>query len=260
MNKFEDEEKQEFNFIIINEKIKNNPQYLHDYLIDILENLLMEESFYIKKKYINPDYLLSIKNKELSPELRKSTINWMIMIFHKVFKFQEKTLFLCVQIIDRFLSKKLLNIEKTELLILSSLILASKHEEIEYINLTESLKLSKNKYSKEQIIAMEYEILKELNFEILIPNMIDYYNIYAIILNLSDIDKNKGLYLLNIVLSDYYMLEYPNFILALAAIKIVIKKKVKFLIEIIKDLFIKNNEDLCLNKIKNEKTIDIVCN
>ena len=123
----------------------------------------------------------------------------------------------------------------------------------------ESLQLSSNKFTKEQIINMEYDILNELNFELIIPNMNDYYNIYSIILNLSDIEKNKGLYLLNIVLVDYYMLEYPNFILALSVVKIIIKKSVKSIIQLLKDILIKNNDDIYLNMIKDEKTIDKVC-
>ena len=258
-NKENCEKEQEDYNIIKNEKIKNNPQFLCDYIIDILENFLIEETFYLKKQYINPDYLYSDNNTELTPEIRIISINWLIMINHKVFKFKENTLFLCIQIIDRFLSKKMLNIEKTELLILCALILASKHEEMDYVNMTESLQLSSNKFTKEQIINMEYEILNELNFEIIIPNMNDYYNVYAIIYNLSDIEKNRGLYLLNIVLCDYYLLEYPNFILALAVIKIIVKKSVKYLIEIIKDLMTKNNEDLYLDFIMDEKEIDKLC-
>ena len=258
--KSKDIEKKKDNYgIDLNEKIKNNPQYLSDYIIDILDNLLLEELYYIKNNYINSDYLFSLKNKELTPEIRLVSINWLIMIHHKVFKFKEKTLFLCVQIIDRFLSKKMLNIEKTELLILCSLILSSKHEEMDYVNMTESLQLCNNKFSKEQIINMEYEILYELNFEIIIPNMNDYYNIYAIILNLSDIEINKGLYLLNVVLVDYYMLEYPNYMLALAVVKIIIKKSVKILIEIVKDLIIKNNKlylDINLDEFKVDKICD----
>ena len=66
----------------------------------------MEESSYIKKGYINPDYLFSINNNEITPEIRLVSINWLIMILHKVFKFKESTLFLSVQLVDRFLTKK----------------------------------------------------------------------------------------------------------------------------------------------------------
>ena len=203
--------------------------------------------------------MFSINNTELTPGIRYASIDWLIMINHKIFKFKENTLFLCVQIIDRFLSKKIMNIKKTELLVLCSLILASKHEDINYVNMTESLQLSNNKFTKEEIIDMQYEILNELNFELIIPNMIDYYNIYTIILNLSEIEKNKGLYLLNIILIDYYMLEYPNFILSLSVIKIIIKKSINFLIEIIKDILVRNNEEIFLNMLKDEQIINEVC-
>ena len=250
--------KKEEKLFILDENIKNNPQYLGDYLIDILENLLLEESSYIQKKYINPDYLFNINNSELTPEIRLISINWIIMVHHKVFKFKENTLFLTVQLIDRFLSKKLLNLAKTELLLLCSLILASKHEEINYVNMNESLQLSSNKFSKKEIVDMEYEILNKLNFEIITPNMNEYYNIFAILLNLSDNEKIKGLYMLNIILVDFYMLEYPNFILALGVIQVVNNKSVTNIVEIIKDILIKNNDEMCLNKIKDEKIIDIV--
>ena len=244
---------------MLDDKVKNDPQYLSDYIFDILENLLIEESSYIKKNYINPDYLLNINNNELTPTIRLVSINWIIMIHHKVFDFKESTLFLTVQIIDRFLSKKMLNLEKTELLLLCSLILASKHEEIDYVNMNESLQLSSNRFTKEEIINMEYEILNQLNFEIIIPNMNDYFNIFSLILNMSEIEKNKCLYLLNIILIDFYMLEFPNYILALAVIKIISKRSIKYLVEMVKDIFINNNDDIGLNKFKDEKIIDIVC-
>ena len=258
----EEEEKENLNNKLLNmldNKIKKNPQYLGDYLFDILENFLIEESSFIKRKYINPDYLLNINNCELTPTIRLVSINWIIMIHHKVFEFKENTLFLTVQLIDRFLSKKMLNLEKTELLLLCSLIIASKHEEIDYVNMNESLQLSSNRFTKQEIINMEYEILNQLDFEIITPNIYEYYNIFSTILNMTEIDKNKGLYLLNIILVDFYMLEYPNFILALAVTKIIHKESIKNIVDIIKDIFIKNNDDIGLNRFKDESIIDIVC-
>ena len=251
---------EEENQYLINENIQKNPQYLCEYLFDILENLLLEESSYIKKKYINPDYLFSVNNNDITPEIRLVSINWLIMILHKVFKFKENTLFLSVQLVDRFLTKKMLSLDKTELLLLTSLLIASKHEEIDYVNMKEALQLSSNKFTKNQITSMEYEILTELNFEIIAPNMNDYYNLYCTILNMTEIERNKGQYLLNIILIDFNMLEYSNFILALAVVKLITKKNVKPLINIITELLLKNNEKICLNMLKDEDIIDEVCN
>ena len=240
-------------------KNKNNPQYLCEYIYDILENLLLDESSYISNNYINPDYLFSSNNTELNEEIRTVSINWLIMIIYKIFKFKENTLFLTVQIIDRFLTKKLLSVERTELLILCSLILSSKHEEIDYVNMVESLQLSSNKFTKEDIINMQYEILNELNFELIIPTMNDYYNIYCTILNLSEVDTNKGLLLLNIVLVDYHIIKYPNFLISLGVVKLIYKKHIVWLIKRIRYFFIKNKQDKFLTIISDEKNLDKVC-
>ena len=250
---FEDEQN------IINPEIKNNPQYLSEYIYDILENFLIDESSYISKNYIKSNYLYYFNDTELTEEIRSVSINWLIMIIYKIFKFKENTLFLTVQIIDRFLSKKMLTVEKTELLILCSLILSSKHEEIDYVNMVESLQLSTNKFTKEEIINMQYEILNELNFELIIPTMNDYFNIYCTILNLDEIDTNKGMLLLNIILVDYHIIKYPNFIISLSAVKLIYKKSIDSLIKRLKQFFVKNKQDKFLDIINDNKILDKVC-
>ena len=240
-------------------KNKNNPQYLSEYILDILENFLLDEASYISNNYIDPNYLSSSNNTELTEEIRVVSINWLIMIIYKIFKFKENTLFLTVQIIDRFLSKKMLSVEKTELLILCSLILCSKHEEIDYVNMVESLQLSSYKFTKEEIINMQYEILNELNFELIIPTMNDYFSIFSSILNLNDIDINKGLFLLNIILVDYHIIKYPNFLISLAAVKLIYKKSINYLIKKLRYFFTKNKQDNFLTMVKEETILDKVC-
>ena len=238
----------------------SNPQYLYEYIFDILQNLLLDESYYISNNYINANYLYSYnEDTELTPDIRAVSINWLIMIIYKIFKFKENTLFLTVQIIDRFLSKKMLSVERTELLILCSLILSSKHEEIDYVNMVESLQLSSNKFTKEEIINMQYEILNELNFELIIPTMNDFYNIYCTMLNLNEIDINKGIYLLNIILVDYNIIKYPNFIISLAVVKLIYKKSINNIIKRLRYYFIKNKQDKFLNIINDETFLNKVC-
>ena len=181
------------------------------------------------------------------------------MIINKVFKFRENTLFQTVQIIDRFLSKKMLSIDKIELLILCSLILSSKHEEIDYVNMIEALQLSSNKFTREEIINMEYEILNELNFEIIIPNMNDYYEIYCALLNMNDLDKFKGIFILNIVLDDYHIIKYPNFLISLAVVKLVTKNNINSVMKKIRFYLIKNEEEKFLFMINEGKILDKVC-
>ena len=168
--------------------------------------------------------------------MRTVAVDWLVLIHQKIFKFKENTLFLTIQIFDRYLSKTYLSIEKTELLLLTSFMLASKYNEIDYVNMQETLQLSQNKFTKEQVIEMESEILIKLNFEVLAPTMCEYFKLFASYLNLSEEKINQGFYILNIALVDFHMLEYPNFMLALAVVKLITKKMNKTLLNLIKNI------------------------
>ena len=213
---------------------------------------MIEENYYLNEKnYINPFYLES-EDSELTPEMRTVAVDWLVLIHHKIFKFQETTLFLTIQIFDRYLSKKDLNTEKTELLLLSAFMLASKHNEIDYVNMQETLQLAQNKFTKEQIIEMESEILDKIEFEVLAPTMVEYFKIFASFLNLSQEKINQGFYVLNIVLVDFHMLEYPNFILALAVLKLITKKFNRKLMKLVINILEKQKMNKFLEYFKEE--------
>jgi hypothetical protein len=254
----EEEEKTIINIDIPIEIKKKDPQYLNEYIEDILETLLIEENKFLKKKYINPHYLEN-PDSELTPEMRTVAVDWLVLIHHKIFKFKENTFFLAVQIFDRFLSDIILTVEKTELLLLTSFALASKHEEVEYVNMQETLQLAQKKFTKEDIIHMEYEILKQIKFEVLAPTMCDYFKIFAFLMNYNNDKLFQGLYILNIILVDFHMLEYPNCSLALAVTKLITKKINLELLEIVNKI-IKKHQLECLEKFTNIRKINSLCN
>jgi hypothetical protein len=190
--------------------------------------------------------------------MRTVAVDWLVLIHHKIFKFKENTFFLAIQLFDRYLSKIILSIEKTELLLLTSFSLASKHEEVEYVNMKETLQLSQNKFSKEDIVKMEYNILKQIDFEILSPTMCDFFQIFSFMINFNNTKFFQGLYILNIILVDFHMLKYPNCILALAVIKLINKKIDKELVDIINKI-IKNKNLIQIGKFLKSKQINSIC-
>ena len=237
---------------------QKNPQYLNEYKEDILETLLIEENYFLKKKYINPHYLENA-DSELTPEMRTVAVDWLVLIHHKIFKFKENTFFLAIQLFDRYLSDMILSIEKTELLLLTSFTLASKHEEVEYVNMQETLQLAQNKFTKEQVISMEYEILRQIKFEVLAPTMCDFFKLYAFMINLNNDKLFQGFYILNIILVDFHMLEYPNCILALAVVKLINKKINNELFDIINKI-VKKKKLESIEKFLNYGKINSICN
>eukprot|EP01079_Euglenida_sp_SAG-EU17-18_P002030 gene2030-3024_t len=105
---------------------------------------------------------------EISPKMRSVLIDWMVDV-HLKFKLHPETLFLAVDILDRFLSVKTVQRSKLQLAGIGSLLIASKYEEIYAPTLRNLITISGNAYSRNDLIHMELVILHELKYEITRP-------------------------------------------------------------------------------------------
>ena len=234
----------------MNKKEKGkNPLIVDEYFDEILYSLLKEESEFISKKLINHNYLLDGDN-EISPEMRAMVVDWLLEV-HQIFHFQEKCLFTTIQLIDKYLTKINISIDQFQLLALTALNIASKEEELEYPILDNFITISKNSLTKKEMIYMEKKVLSMINYEILSPTILDFFQIYANICNLNPVEISQALYIMNILLIDINMLKYKVSILAFAVLKIIakeqnIQKLIIFIEEISKNAYKangnKNNE------------------
>ena len=243
-----------------------NPQYNYEYINDILENLLIEENNYFEK--INANVMNIDENRlALSPESRKFFINSLINI-QDILNITEQTLFLTVQIFDRYTNEVLLKEgdiieENLDIVIVCSLIIASKREEIKLYSLSDYLNLLPEKYTLKDVIEQEFKILTKLNFEILIPNALNFYEIFATKFKFDKIQMFKGLYLLNVTLMDSNMLQIPNSLIAYSVIKIISNGNCKCLIDKIKDKYEIQGvmKDIKIIPVfKDDELIDNLCN
>ena len=242
------------------------PMIIDEYFDEILYSLLKEESDFISKKIIDHSYLFDETN-DISPEMRAMVVDWLLEV-HQIFHFREKCLFTTVQIIDKYLSKKNISIEQFQLLSLTALNIASKQEEVEYPILDNFITISKNTITKKEMIDMENNVISTINFEILSPTILDFFQIYAAVCNLNPVEISQGLYIMNIILIDINMLKHKNSILAFVVLKLITKEeKVKELIIFIKEICKKaykvngnkNNEaQMLLNEINKENNSNLM--
>ena len=172
---------------------------------------------------INHNYLLN-NDKEISPEMRAMVVDWLLEV-HQIFHFKEKCLFTTIQIIDKFLSKKDISLDQFQLLALTALNISSKQEEVEYPILDNFITISKNTVTKKEMIDMENNVTSTINFEILSPTILDFFQIYACVCNLNPVEISQGLYIMNIILIDINMLKYKCSILAFAVLKLITKEE-----------------------------------
>ena len=230
---------------------KNNDKekiLLDEFLDEIFFTLLKEEEISIKNEEIDPKYILQ-KGYEITPEMRTMVIDWLIEI-HQIFRFKEKSLFTAVQLIDKYLSKCQITTDEFQILVLTALNISSKEDEIEYPILDNFITVSGNNVTKDQMIKMENKVLSILNYSIITPSMLDFFEIFAKVIELSPVEICQGLYVLNILLLDVNTLKYKNSVLAFAVLKLITKKNIDVLFNFCNDVI---NEINMKNGIKEGK-------
>ena len=222
--------------IIDENEIKNkDPQFVEEYLEEILCNLFLEEKIFLEKIgfQMSSDYLSSYG---INPETRTCLIDSLIDL-QKIFNFNERTLFITVQLFDRFLTTSIINnlskIEEEDLdiILTTSLLIASKIEESILYKLTDYLGILSDKYNTNNIIEMEDKILGVINFNVVIPTMLDFFEVFAEKCELNNIQRNKGLFLLNIVLLDINLSQISGSVIAYSIINIITGNDCSFLLK-----------------------------
>ena len=68
---------------------------------------------------------------------------------------------------------------------------------------------------------MENKVLSTINYEILSPTILDFFQIFSTVCNLNPVEISQGIYIMNII----NMLKYKNSVLAFAVLEIIAKEK-----------------------------------
>ena len=201
-------------------KSENYIKNVEEYIDDILDNLLKEEKntkFKIDPLYFN--FQLDINSK-----MRAILIDWLIDV-HLKFSFKQETLYITIFIIDAYLSIKRIERTNFQLLGITALFIACKQNEILFRKINEYAYITDNAYTEEDIKNMEYKILNALNFNILFPSSLTFYEILSNKFNLYK-DKKKyhfGEFLMESFYLDENSLKYTSSTIACSIGYIVMK-------------------------------------
>ena len=101
--------------------------------------------------------------------MRGILVDWIIEV-HLRFKLLPETLFLTINLIDRYLQKTQIMRTRLQLVAVAALLIASKYEEIYVPEIRDFVFISDNAYTREEILEMERSILISLQFSITIPS------------------------------------------------------------------------------------------
>lgn len=111
----------------------------------------------------NPYYMQN--QVELTWPFRRTMIDWLVQL-HFRFQLLPETLYLTINIVDRFLSKKTVTLNRFQLVGVSALFIAAKFEEINCPTLDDLVYMLENTYTRDDIIRAEQYMIDTLEFEI----------------------------------------------------------------------------------------------
>lgn len=112
------------------------------------------------------DYMES--QPEINESMRAILVDWLVDV-HKKFDLSLETLYLTINIIDRFLAIKKVPRVELQLVGISAMLMASKYEEIWPPEVSDFVHLSDNAYTHEQVLVMEKIILGKLEWTLTVP-------------------------------------------------------------------------------------------
>ncbi|KAJ1260833.1 hypothetical protein BS78_10G262700 [Paspalum vaginatum] len=161
------------------------------------------------------DYMSS--QTDINEKMRGILIDWLIEVHYKL-ELLEETLFLTVNIIDRFLARENVVRKKLQLVGVTAMLLACKYEEVSVPVVEDLILICDRAYTRADIIDMERRIVNTLNFNMSVPTP---YCFMRRFLKAAQSEKKLELlsfFMIELSLVEYEMLKFRPSMLAAAAI------------------------------------------
>ena len=102
---------------------------------------------------------------EISWSMRQTLVDWLLQV-HLRYHMLPETLWIAVNIVDRFLTKRTVSLLKLQLVGVTAMFIAAKYEEILAPSVEEFVTMTEKGYSKEEILKGERIMLQTLEFRI----------------------------------------------------------------------------------------------
>ncbi|XP_074312733.1 G2/mitotic-specific cyclin S13-7-like [Silene latifolia] len=130
---------------------------------------------------------------DINEKMRAILVDWLIEVHHK-FELRQETLYLTVNIIDRFLSMKAVPRKELQLVGIASMLIACKYEEIWAPEVSDFVQISDKAYVREQVLAMEKAILGKLEWYLTVPTPYMFLTRYVKASVPADLEMEKMVY------------------------------------------------------------------
>ena len=188
----------------------DDPLMVAEYVHEIFEYLAVLEVATMP----NPDYIEH--QDDLEWKMRGILVDWLIEV-HTRFHLLPETLFLTINIIDRFLSAKVVQLDRLQLVGVTAMFIASKYEEVLSPHVANFRHVADDGFTEQEILSAERYILAALNYDLSYPNPMNFLRRISKADSYDIQTRTLGKYLMEISLLDHQFMEYrPSHVAAAA--------------------------------------------
>mmetsp|Transcript_20171 Transcript_20171/g.47714 ORF Transcript_20171/g.47714 Transcript_20171/m.47714 type:complete len:411 (+) Transcript_20171:53-1285(+) len=184
-----------------------------EYLPEIMDALFNEEVCCRPR----PSYMEI--QPDINGKMRAILVDWLVEV-HMKYRLREETLFLAVNLIDRYLSSLPVIRRRLQLVGVTAMFVAAKFEEINPPRASNFVYITDSTYSKEELLQMECAMLNCVNFQVVVPTAAHFLHPF-LQANNCDGPRHRELikYVLELALLDLRMIRVlPSELLAAAVL------------------------------------------
>merc|ERR1719395_482317 len=174
----------------------NSTQSVAEYAADICTNLRDLEAGLPKLDgYMD-------RQPDVNEKMRQILVDWLVEV-HLKFKLSAETLFLTVSLLDRYLKVRAVQRTKLQLVGVTCMLIAAKFEEIYAPEVRDFVNITDKAYSRTQILDMEVNILKKLDFKVVTVSPFTFLQRYLSVMRYGKTHRYLAQYVLELTLVDY---------------------------------------------------------
>ncbi|MCJ1470737.1 G2/mitotic-specific cyclin [Pseudocyphellaria aurata] len=188
----------------------DDPLMVAEYVAEIFDYLRDLE----KTTMPNPDYM--DHQPSLQWQLRGVLVDWLIEV-HTRFHLLPETMFLAVNIIDRFLSARVVELDRLQLVGITAMFIASKYEEVLSPHVQNFKHVADDGFTEEEILKAERFVLSALEYDLSYPNPMNFLRRISKADNYDIQTRTLAKYFLEISLLDHQYMKYPPSFIAAAS-------------------------------------------
>ncbi|KAF8661076.1 hypothetical protein HU200_057177 [Digitaria exilis] len=199
------------------DKDNGDPRMCVTYVAEIYRNLMALELI----RRPRPNYMETLQ-QDITKSMRGILIDWLVEVSEE-YKLVADTLYLTVYLIDNFLSQNCIQMQKLQLLGITSMLIASKYEEFCAPSVKEFCAITDSTYQMAEVLELERKVVNDLGFYLSVPTTKTFLRRFLRAAQASCIAPSTTLcylanYLSELTLIDYGFLKFLPSVVAASSV------------------------------------------